>query len=113
MRERVKTKTAATASHRKTAVTPWYVYLLECAGGRLYAGVTPDLEARYAAHCAGRGARFTRSFPPRQIVALMPCKDRSAALRAEAALKKLRRPAKLLWASQWPYDARPMQAASL
>lgn len=93
----------------KAATKPWYVYLLECAGGRLYAGVTPDLAARYAAHGAGRGARFTRSFPPQRLLAARRCPDRSAALRAEAALKKLRRPDKLLWAARWAYDARPVK----
>lgn len=95
---------------------PWFVYLLECAGGRLYAGVTPDLAARYAAHCAGRGARFTRSFAPQRLLAACACIDRSAALRAEAALKKLRREAKLRWAAEHAaaaegatYDARPVK----
>ena len=95
-------------SGKRGVTRPWYVYLLECAGGRLYAGVTPDLEARYAAHGAGRGARFTRSFPPQRLLAAMPCADRGEALRAEITLKKLRRPAKLLWAAAWAYHARPM-----
>lgn len=96
--------------------SPWFVYLLECAGGRLYAGITPDLAARYAAHCTGRGARFTRSFAPQRLLAACECADRSAALRAEAALKKLRRDAKLRWASAHAaalpdaaYDARPVK----
>lgn len=103
-------------SARATAATPWFVYLLECAGGRLYAGVTPDLAARYAAHCAGRGARFTRSFAPQRLLAAHACASRSEALRAEAALKKLRRDAKLRWAAEYPcsaaYDARPMKPAT-
>ena len=37
---------------------PWYLYILECEGGRLYVGVTVDVEARFAAHTAGRGAKF-------------------------------------------------------
>ena len=48
---------------------PWFVYMLECAGGRIYTGVSPDLAVRYAKHRAGAGAAFTRSFPPRRILA--------------------------------------------
>ena len=83
----------------------WYVYMLECAGDRLYTGVTPDVAQRYGKHCSGRGAAFTRINPPRRILAALACGSRSAALKAEAALKKLRRPAKLDWAQQHPWPA--------
>ena len=39
----------------------WVLYLLECRGGTLYAGITTDLERRFAEHASGRGARYTRS----------------------------------------------------
>jgi putative endonuclease len=76
----------------------WFVYMLECAGGRLYTGVSPDVAARFAKHCGGRGGAFTRSFPPRRILASRRCADRGAALSAEHALKQLARPDKLVWA---------------
>ena len=38
----------------------WCLYLLECKGGSYYAGITNDLDKRYAAHVSSRGARFTR-----------------------------------------------------
>ena len=74
---------------------PWVLYLLECAGARLYAGITNDLAARFAAHRAGRGARFTRAFPPLRIVAASRLPSRSEALKAEYALKRQPRAAKL------------------
>ena len=74
---------------------PWVLYVLECVGARLYAGITNDLAARYAAHCAGRGARFTRAFPPLRIVAAAQLPSRSAALKAEYALKRRPRADKL------------------
>jgi len=77
--------------------------MLECAGDRLYTGITPDVAQRYGKHCSGRGAAFTRINPPRRILAARACESRSAALKAEAALKKLRRPAKLEWARQHPW----------
>jgi putative endonuclease len=74
---------------------PWVLYLLECAGARLYAGITNDLQARFATHCAGRGARFTRAFPPARIAAASLLPSRSHALKAEYALKQQPRAAKL------------------
>ena len=58
---------------------PWVLYLIECAGDRLYAGITNDLAARFAAHCAGRGARFTKAFAPLRIVAAAELPSRSQA----------------------------------
>ncbi|TXK66008.1 GIY-YIG nuclease family protein [Alkalisalibacterium limincola] len=46
------------------AATGWWVYLLECRGGRIYTGVARDVEQRLRAHAAGTGARFTRAHPP-------------------------------------------------
>lgn len=68
---------------------PWFVYLLECAGGRIYTGITVDLAARYAAHVAGKGARFTRAYPPSRILLSLTFADRSAASRAEYRVKQL------------------------
>ena len=77
--------------------SPWVLYLLECAGERLYAGITNDLPARFAAHRAGRGARFTKAFPPVRIVAAAALPSRSHALKAEHALKQRPRADKLRW----------------
>jgi putative endonuclease len=74
---------------------PWVLYLVECAGDRLYAGITNDLAARFAAHRAGRGARFTKAFPPLRIVAACELPSRSHALKAEHALKRRPRADKL------------------
>ncbi|MCF8471094.1 MAG: GIY-YIG nuclease family protein [Parvibaculum sp.] len=68
---------------------PWWLYILECAGGRLYTGITVDLEARYKAHSTGRGAKFTRSYPPERIVLVKNFPSRSEASKAEYAIKKL------------------------
>ena len=73
----------------------WVLYLLECRGERLYAGITNDLASRFAAHCAGKGARFTRAFPPLRIVAAARLPSRSLALKAEHALKRRPRAQKL------------------
>ena len=67
----------------------WYLYILECEGDRLYTGITVDVEARYKVHLSGRGAKFTRSYRPRRILLVECHADRSAASKAEYAIKKL------------------------
>lgn len=73
---------------------PWYLYMLECAGGRLYTGVTVDVDARVKAHAEGRGAKFTRSFPPVRLLFVQSWPSRSEALKAEHAMKRLSSEAK-------------------
>ena len=68
---------------------PWYVYLIECEDGSLYTGVAVDVERRYAQHQSGKGARYTRSHPPRRLLARFEHPDRSSALKAEYAIKQL------------------------
>jgi putative endonuclease len=79
----------------------WHVYLLCCRDGTLYAGATNDLTARMDRHAAGRGARYTRSRLPVELVFAVRVRNRSAALRREAAVKKLTRPEKLALVVRW------------
>jgi putative endonuclease len=74
----------------------WHVYLLRCRDGSLYCGATNDLQARVARHAAGKGARYTRSRLPVEVVLALRVKDRGAALRREAAVKRLSRAEKLV-----------------
>ena len=46
----------------------WFVYLVECVDGSLYAGIATDVARRYGEHAAGHGARYTRSHPPRALL---------------------------------------------
>ena len=73
----------------------WTTYLLECADGTLYAGITNDVRRRLAAHGAGTASRYTRSRRPVRLVWLERSRDRASASRREAALKRLPRAAKL------------------
>lgn len=73
----------------------WWVYILECRDGSLYTGVTKDIDGRVRAHNAGRGARYTRGRAPLRLVYREACGGRPAALRREAAIKRLKRDAKL------------------
>lgn len=67
----------------------WFLYLIECQDGSIYTGITVDVAARYAAHEQGKGARYTRSHPPRVLLAVVEYPDRSAASKAEYAVKQL------------------------
>ncbi|OGA35150.1 MAG: nuclease [Betaproteobacteria bacterium RIFCSPLOWO2_12_FULL_62_13b] len=67
----------------------WFVYLIECKDGSIYTGIAIDVDARYAAHKGGTGARYTRSHPPRRLLAVIEYADRSAASKAEYRIKRL------------------------
>ena len=68
-----------------------FTYLVECADGSYYAGWTTDLSARLAAHNSGIGARYTRSRLPVRLVYWLEFADKQAAMRQEAAIKKMTR----------------------
>ena len=68
-----------------------YTYILRCADGTLYCGWTNDLTARLAAHNSGRGAKYTKSRLPVEIVYYEDKMSKSEAMRRECAIKKLSR----------------------
>jgi len=69
--------------------------MLRCCDGSLYSGATNDLERRLARHRAGKGAAYTRSRLPVRLVFSERVGEVGAALRREAALKRLTRVQKL------------------
>ena len=73
----------------------YLVYILRCGDGTLYTGCTNDLPRRLQAHQSGRGAKYTRSRLPVELVYQEAVPDRSAALRREAAIKRPDRRRKL------------------
>lgn len=79
----------------------WFVYVLRCRGDRLYCGITKDVEARFAQHRAGKGAKFTRAFPPSTVLAVKGVGDKSEALQEERAFKALDRQRKLSRVAAW------------
>ena len=73
----------------------WTVYILRCGDGTLYIGCTNNLPRRLEAHRSGKGAKYTRSRPPVALVYREETADKPAALRREAAIKRLSRREKL------------------
>ena len=57
----------------------WFVYLLECLNGKIYTGITTNVEARFNKHLSGKGAKFTKMNPPSHIIATQQCENRSEA----------------------------------
>ena len=73
----------------------WYVYILRCADGSFYTGITTDLERRVREHNDGAlGARYTRARRPVEVVYQEPHENRASASRREYKIKQLRRVAK-------------------
>ena len=67
----------------------WFLYLIECADGSIYTGITVDVAARYAAHRDGTGARYMRSHAPARLLGFEEHRDRSAASQAEYRVKQM------------------------
>ena len=67
----------------------WVVYLVRCSDESLYCGVTNDVERRLIEHNAGKGAKYTKSRTPVEIVGISPEMTKSEALKLEFRIKKL------------------------
>jgi len=85
----------SSAAVNRQFVKPYHLYVLECEDGTLYTGVALDLEKRFVQHLLGLGAAYTRSHPPRRVLACRSYPSKGEALSAEYALKQIRREQKL------------------
>ncbi|BDM62632.1 hypothetical protein NFHSH190041_00840 [Shewanella sp. NFH-SH190041] len=87
----------AAVDKRDGSQSIWFLYMIRCAGGQLYTGVTTDVTRRFREHCAGgnKGARFLRGKGPLTLVYQELVGGQSEALRREIAVKKLTRAQKL------------------
>ena len=77
-----------------------YFYVLLCADGTLYGGYTTDLEHRLLMHNQGKGAKYTRSRLPVQMIYHENFADKSSALKAEYQFKHQSRQKKLAYLRQ-------------
>ena len=67
----------------------WQVYIIECADGTFYTGITTDVERRVEAHNAGTAAKYTRGRGPVQLIYQREAGDKSAASKEEHRIKQL------------------------
>ncbi|MGH7738509.1 MAG: GIY-YIG nuclease family protein [bacterium] len=65
----------------------WFVYLLRCSDGSYYTGITQDVKERFKRHQTGRGAKYTRSRLPVNLVYTEPAETHSQARIREKWLK--------------------------
>ena len=79
----------------------WYVYILRCGDGTLYTGATDDVQRRLEAHCAGKGAKYTRGRGPLELVYQEAHPDKSSAFRREYQIKRMTRAEKLVLCRQF------------
>lgn len=68
-----------------------YTYLLECSDHSFYCGWTNDLDKRVMAHNSGNGAKYTKSRRPVALVYYETYETKEAAMKREAAIKRMSR----------------------
>src|SRR5210317_211614 len=67
----------------------WVVYLVRCSDNSLYCGITNDIKNRLIDHNSGKGAKYTRSRRPVELVGVGPRMTKSKALKLEHRIKRL------------------------
>ena len=74
----------------------WYVYIVECADGTYYTGITTDVDRRVLEHnFSFKSAKYTRSRRPVKLVYTEKSENRSEASKREYRIKKLNRNKKI------------------
>ena len=86
-----------------------FMYVIRCADGTLYTGYTPDVEARFAAHQAGAGAKYTRGRGPLTLLASARFQSKHDAMSAEYRFKRLSRKRKDELLSQAAHGPEPFE----
>ncbi|MEJ2405562.1 MAG: GIY-YIG nuclease family protein [Candidatus Thiodiazotropha sp.] len=69
----------------------WCLYIVRCADGSFYTGITNDLERRVLEHNSGVGAKYTRGRRPVMLAYSEIHDDRSEACKREYAVKRMSR----------------------
>ena len=75
----------------------WKVYIVECADGSYYTGITTDIKRRLLEHnYSFKSAKYTRSRRPVRLVYEESVDNRSVASKREHAIKKMKKKDKSL-----------------
>jgi len=75
----------------ETTNKAWFLYLVRCADGSLYTGITNNVPRRCKQHNAGTASRYTRSRLPVELIYQESQASRSVALKRELAIKAMSR----------------------
>jgi UV DNA damage endonuclease len=89
-----KAKEVAVLKLLKQLSQQWVVYIVRCADGSLYTGITNDMKRRIEQHNAGTASRYTRIRLPVVLVYQEAQPNQSVSLKRELAIKALSRTAK-------------------
>ena len=74
----------------------WYVYIVKCSDASLYTGITTDLTRRINEHnTSDKGAKYTASKRPVELVAYIEVASRSEASRLEYKIKQKKKKNKI------------------
>ena len=65
----------------------WHVYILECADGSFYTGVTADIKDRLKRHNSGSGSKHTRTRRPVKLLYLEEFSVQKRAINREKEIK--------------------------
>jgi predicted GIY-YIG superfamily endonuclease len=84
----------------------WFVYIVRCADGSLYTGITKDAKRRCKQHNAGTASRYTRNRRPVKLIYQKVHPSQSSALKREAAIKTMNRRGKLTMIQQGKKPAK-------
>ena len=87
----------------------WFVYMMRCADGSLYTGITKDVIRRCQQHNAGTASRYTRSRRPVRLVYHEAHPSQNSALKRESAIKAMTRRGKLTVIHQRKKPAKGMR----
>jgi putative endonuclease len=93
---------------KKTADEPWHLYMLRCADGTLYTGISNRLQTRIKNHSRGKGARYTQTRLPVELVFSRKIGTRSQATKREYWFKQKTRREKIKFMEKW-LNARARQ----
>jgi putative endonuclease len=75
----------------KKAKDKWFLYILQCANGTFYTGITKDPQRRLRMHNEGKASRYTRTRRPVEMIYIESCKNRTEAMIRECAVKSMPR----------------------
>ena len=73
----------------------WQVYIIQTKTGKLYTGITSDINRRWNEHNNKKGAKYFRLENPQEIVFVEGYKNRSEATKREYEIKRFSRNEKL------------------
>ncbi len=82
---------AEKSKRKKKDREDWFLYILRCADGSFYTGITKDILKRLQMHQKGKASRYTRTHGPVELIYQETCGDHTRALIRECEVKEFSR----------------------